>query len=316
MAILILHSGPKLSIVSVMIRLLFTILGVTLMLSAVPAQAQRADAGLIKHLDAVYQHWRAAMMTKNYAKWKTVTATHRQVSITNRIHSERRNLTATLFSLPAAPPDTRKLKLLDAKVKGVTANLSFFGPVDFGVAGTPPDNLLTLSFVKEGAGWRYDTADYVNLGALPDVRKQLAAGQLGHLNRPEFIPKGRVVQPMVALRGPVKYIAKTYVYCPGREVTMSVNGVSRHLYQNTKESEVIIGGARDGRNEVQFVIKSLPGSTGKEPLAIRVYLLSEIQGKKPLKIYQYQVDEKAAVKPFATEFFVVGPKESKYILGR
>ena len=55
----------------------------------------------------------------------------------------------------------------------------------------------------------------------------------------------------------MKYIAKTYVYCPGREVRVMVNGVSRHLYQNTKASEVIIGGARDGLNEVQFTTRNL-----------------------------------------------------------
>jgi hypothetical protein len=317
MTILILHSERKLSIVSVMIRPLFTILGVTLILGALPAPAQRAEAKLVRHLDAVYQHWRAAMLTKNHTKWKTITATHRQISITNRIHSERRPVASTLFSLPAIPPDTRKLKLLDAKVKGITANLSFFGPVDFGVEGVkPPDNLLTLSFVREGAGWRYDTADYVNLAVLPEVRQQLAAGQLAHFKQPEFTPKGSVVQPMVTLRGPVKYIAKTYVYCPGREVKMSVNKVSRHLYQNTKESEIVIGGARDGRNEVQFAITSLPGSAGTEPLAIRVYLLSQIQGTKPIKIFQYQVAEKNKVKPFGTEHFLVTPAIGKQILGR
>lgn len=298
-----------------MIRSLFVLLGVTSLLSALPAAAQKADPKLIKHLEGVYQHWRHAMVSKSFQNWKVNTATHRQVSIINRIHSERRPLAETLFNLPAAPPDTRQLKLLDVKVKGVTANMFYFGPVDFGVGVKPPDNLLVLSFVREGARYKYDTADYVNLSVLPEVRKQLAAGQLAHLARPEFVPTGTVDPPLVTLRGPVKYIAKTYVYCPGREVTLSVNGSSRHLYQNTKASEVVIGGARDGRNEVQFSIKKLPGGQGVEPLTIRVYLMSQVQGVKPIKILQYQVPEKGKVEAFGTKVFTVGPAEVRQLKG-
>ena len=94
-----------------------------------------------------------------------------------------------------------------------------------------------------------------------------------------------------------------------------VNGVSRHLYQNTKASEVIIGGARDGLNEVQFTARNLPGGEGKEPLAVRVYLMSQVAGVKPLKIFQYQAEEGEAVKPSGTMNFVVGPSEISWLNG-
>ena len=120
----------------------------------------------------------------------------------------------------------------------------------------------------------------------------------------------------MVLRAPVKYIAKTYVYCPGREVRVMVNGMSRHLYQNTKESEVIIGGARDGRNEVQFTASKLPGGQGTEPMTIRVYLMSQMAGVKPIKMFQYQVLENGAVKPSGTEYFEVGPAEARRLRGQ
>lgn len=299
-----------------MIRSLMTLLGVTLPLVVLPATAQQADSALIKHLDAVYQHWRHAMVTKNFRKWEEHTAIHRRTAIVNRIHSERRAVASTLFSLPAPPPDNRSLKLLDLKVKGITAKMIYFGPVDFGLEGKPPNNLLVLSFVKEGNRWKYDTADYVNLANLPEARGQLESGNYGHLKKPEFLPGGTVEQPPVALRAPVKHIAKTYVYCPGREVRVMVNGISRHLYQNTKESEVIIGGARDGLNEVQFTVSSLPGGQGTEPLSIRVYLMSQVTGLKPIKIFQYQVEEKGKVEPAGTENFVVGPAEVRRLRGQ
>ncbi len=297
-----------------MIRLLFVLLGTSLLLA--PVRAQGPDPALSRALQTVYLQWRTAMIQKNLAGWRAVTASHRQIAIRNRILSERRNFVATLFNLPVAPPDTRKLKLLDIKVKGVTANAYFFGPVDFGVEGAqPPDNLLVLSFAQERGGWKYDTADYVNLAAIPNARKELAAGRLTALDRPEFAPKGEVERPMVALRGPAKYITKVYVYCPGREVQVSVNKVSRHLFQNAKEAEIVIGGAKDGRNELQFGIKTLPGGQDSEPMTIRIYLLSEVQGVKPIKIFQYQVEEKGKVKPYGTEFFNVTPDIVKRLRG-
>ena len=303
------------SIVSVMIRMLLPCLGVALLPGTMQAAPQKTDSALVRHLDAGYQHWRDAVIRRDMAKWQSHTASHRRISILNRIHSERRPTTFALSSLPASPPDNRPLKLLGVKVKGVTANMIYFGPVDFGVGGTPPNNLLTLSFAKEGNRWKYDSADYVNLASVPATRKQLEAGNLAHIEGPDFSPKGSLESPVVALRGPVKYIAKTYVYCPGREVRVMVNGVSRHLYQNTKASEVIIGGARDGLNEVQFTTRNLPGGEGKEPLAVRVYLMSQVAGVKPLKIFQYQAEEGEAVKPSGTMNFVVGPSEIRWLKG-
>ena len=64
---------------------------------------------------------------------------------------------------------------------------------------------------------------------------------------------------MFSIRGPAKYIAKAYVYCPGREVRLLVNNISSHLFQNTKRAEVVIGGAKDGVNEMQFSIKDIEG---------------------------------------------------------
>ncbi len=304
------------SIVYVMIRTVLACLSVSVVAGTLQAAPQEVDAALVRHLDAVYQHWRDSVIRRDIEKWQLHTAFHRRVSILNRIHSERRPISYALSSLPASPPDNRPLKLLSVKVNGVAANMIYLGPVDFKVGGTPPNNLLVLSFVKEGNRWKYDSADYMNLASIPEVRKQLEMGKLDHLKGPEFSPKGTIDQPAVVLRGAVKYIAKTYVYCPGREVKMMVNGISRHLYQNTKASEVVIGGARDGLNEVQFTARDLPGGEGKEPLAVRVYLMSQVAGVKPLKVFEYQVQEGGKVKPAGTENFTVGRSEVIRLRGR
>ena len=82
-----------------------------------------------------------------------------------------------------------------------------------------------------------------------------------------------------------------------------VNKISRHRFANAKEAEVVIGGARQGLNEVQYSIRKLEGGTGMEAMTIRVYLMSEVEGVKPVKAFEYQVQEKEPFKPFGTGYF-------------
>jgi hypothetical protein len=256
-------------------------------------------------LESSYNAWRQAIIRKDAAAWSRATAEHRRVEVKNRILSEKGAFPAAVFDLPAPPPAINGLKFLAARQDGPTAKSAYFGKIDFGIGGAPTDNLLVLSFVRGGGGWLYDRADYVNLAALPDVRKELAGGDLRYLKEtPEARPSGVVPPTPIEVR-PAKIIAKVYVFCPGREVRVQINKVSRHRFANAKEAEVVIGGAVDGANEVQFSTKKLEGGTGKEAMTIRVYLMSEVPGVKPLKAFEYQVAEGVAVKPFGTENFIV-----------
>lgn len=264
-----------------------------------------ANETLRPALEQSYNVWRDAVIRKDANTWQRATAAHRRVEVKNRILSEKRAFPAAVFDLPAPPPALTGLIFLEAKQNGATAKASYFGKIDFGIGGSPSDNLLVLSFVVGGGGWLYDRADYVNLAALPEVRKELAAGNLSYLKEtPEAQPSG-VVPPTPIEVAPAKYIAKVYVFCPGREVRVQVNKISQHRFANAKEAEVVVGGARDGLNEVQFAIRKLEGGTGKEAMTIRVYLMSEVEGIQPIKIYEHQLAEGVAPKPFGTETFVI-----------
>lgn len=267
-------------------------------------------------LESSYNAWRSAIMRKDSIAWQKSTAEHRRIEIKNRILAEKRAFPGSVFNLPAPPPALTGLKFLEAKQKGATAKASYFGKIDFGIGGAPTDNLIVLSFVQGGGRWAYDRADFVNLAALPEVRKELAAGDLKYLKEtPEAQPSG-VVPPTPIEARAAKYIAKVYVFCPGREVLVHVNKISRHRFANAKEAEIVIGGALDGPNEVQFQIKKLEGGTGKEAMTIRVYLMSEVFGVKPIKAYEYQVLEGAPVKPFGSGDFVVDAATVARLLGR
>lgn len=264
-----------------------------------------AQEDLKVDLEKTYGIWRAALVNKDAATWQRVTAEHRRVEVRNRIVSEKRAFPASLFDLPTPPPTLAGLKFLEVKQNGATANSAYFGKVDFGVGGEPSDNLLLLSFVRGAGGWLYDKADFVNLSALPEVRAELAAGDLSYLRGvPEAQPSG-VVPPVPIAANPATTIAKVYVFSPGREVQVQVNKISRHRFANAKEAEIVIGGARPGPNEVQYAIRKLEGGTGEEALTIRVYLMSEVEGVKPIKAFEYQIPEKGAFEPFGTGTFVL-----------
>jgi hypothetical protein len=278
--------------------------------------AQDAGDGLRTALESSYNAWREAIIRKDANTWQRVTAEHRRIEVKNRILAEKRPFPAAVFQLPAPPPSLAGLKFLDASRNGATAKAAYFGKVDFGVGGTPSDNLLVLSFVQRGPQWLYDRADFINLAVLPEVRRELAAGDLKYLREtPDARPSG-VVPPTPIEARPAKYIAKVYVFCPGREVRVQVNKISHHRFANAKEAEVVIGGAVDGLNEVQYAIKKLDGATGREAMTIRVYLMSETPGVKPIKAFEYQLAEGEAPKPFGTGTFVVDAATISKLIGR
>ncbi|MCB1134029.1 MAG: hypothetical protein KDN05_23120 [Verrucomicrobiae bacterium] len=289
-------------------RLIFLIFGALSMVCAAQAELRTA-------LEASYNSWRSAVIRKDAATWQRVTAPHRRMEVKNLIVSEKRPFPAAVFDLPAPPPALDGLKFLEATRNGPTAKAAYFGKINFGVGGAPTDNLLVLSFVQGGT-WLYDRADFVNLSALPEVRKELAAGDLKYLKEtPEARPSG-VVPPVPIEARSAKTIAKVYVFCPGREVQVQVNKISRHRFANAKEAEIVIGGAVDGPNEVQYSVKKLEGGTGTEAMTIRIYLLSETPGVKPIKAFEYQLAEGEAPKPFGTGHFVVDAATQKRLAGK
>jgi hypothetical protein len=281
--------------------------------TASPAQAPAAGIG--KSLVTTYSAWRNAMIRKDMPTWQRTTAAHRQAEIRNRLASEKRPFPGGVFDLPAPPPALDGLKMIHLSQRGATAKAAFFGKINFGVGGEPTENILVLSFVNAGT-WRYDRADFVNLAALPEVRKEIAAGNLKYVaETPDFQASG-TVPPTPPVVPAAKYIAKVYVFCPGREVQVQVNQFSRHRFANAKEAEVVLGGAKDGGNSITYTVKALEGGTGKEALAIRVYLMSEIAGTQPIKAFEYQVEEGGALTPFGRGTFSVDPATAAKLLPR
>ena len=275
-----------------------------------------AQESLRPALETTYRAWRESMIRRDASIWQRVTAEHRRIEVRNRILSEKQPFPASVFELPAPPPSLEGLQFLEAKQNGSTAKASYFGKIDFAVGGEPTENLLVLSFIKGSGGWLYDRADFVNLVALPAVRTELASGNLKYLNEtPEAQPSGQIPPTPIAAQ-PAKHVAKVYVFCPGREVKVQINKISHHRFANAKEAEIVIGGALEGTNEVQYSVKKLEGGTGKEVMTIRVYLMSEVAGEKPIKAFEYQIAAGEAVKPFGTGNFTLDATTAAKLVGR
>lgn len=287
----------------------------TVLVTAGVAGAAEVDAALQAQLDQCYGAWRNAVLQKDARTWEVVTASSRRATIRNRIVSEKRAFPAAVFELPAAPPALVGLRAVQVKQSGPTAKAVYFGKIDFAVDGSPSDNLLVVSFINEGGRWKYDTADFINLGGLPEVRRELAGGNAKYVEETKaFLPDG-MVPPLPPQVGPAKYIAKVYAFCPGREVQVQVNKLSRHSFLNTKQAEIVIGGAKDGPNEIQFTIRKAEGGKGDEALAIRVYLMSEVPGTMPIKAFEYLVNEGDKPKDFGSGTFVVDAATAVRLLG-
>ncbi|WP_035601337.1 hypothetical protein [Haloferula sp. BvORR071] len=282
--------------------------------SAILARGQAPaapDTG--RTLVSTYSAWRTAMVRKDVAAWQNWTAPSRQLELRNRILSEKRPYPGWVFEVPAPPPALDGLKMIHLSVKGPTAKAAFYGKINFGVGGNPTENILVVSFVNSD-GWKYDRADFVNLAALPEVRGEIAAGNMKYVNEtPDFQATGSApLTPRPV--NPAKYIAQVYVFCPGREVKVNVNNTSQHRFANAKEAEIVIGGALDGLNSVNYTVRKLEGGTGKEAMTIRVYLMSEIQGTKPIKAFEYQVQEGGVAQASGKGTFTLDPATAAKLL--
>jgi hypothetical protein len=289
---------------------------IALVLIMMTGWGQGQDAALQKSLENVYVFWRNAMIKKDFPAWQKVTAAHRQQTVKNRLNSERRVFPKAIFEVPTSPPALTGLQVVQVKRNARTAKCIYYGKIDFGVGGEPTDNLLVVDFVQEASGWKFDVAEFVNLGALPDVRTELAKGDLSYIEKTkEFSPTG--VVPPVPMAIPIaKYIAKVYVFCPGRAVDVTVNKSSKHSFGNAKDAQLIMGGVRDGVNEVSYSVKGVPGGKGNEALAIRVYVFSQVDGVKPIKAFEYQVLEGGVVQGAGQKTFTFDAAMVNQLMGK
>lgn len=269
----------------------FSVLALAVVMS-VPADAEGQD-GLRTELEKVYQEWRGAMLNRNVKAWQNSTSRYRQVQTHNMIVSQRQPYPEAVFAVPLQPPNITKLKLLEAEAVGDTAHLVYFGKIDLGIeVDEVPENLLVLRYIKDPAGWRFDTSRMVNLQGALDVRAALKeGGKPTFLDELEFTPPG-VAPPVPAVCKVPQYVGAFQIESIGYETRVRVNGFDYPPIKDVAINQLIIGGLDRDENGLEIYMKATEVPPGEErSMEISVMVVQGDADQKPVPVYRWRTTE-------------------------
>ena len=265
-----------------------------LLLLARPAWpvAAAEDTALRAELERVYHTWRGAMLNRDTRAWQQSTSRYRQVHTHNMIVSQRQPYPEAVFAVPLKPPDITRLRLLDARAVGETAQLVFFGRIDLGLeAEEVPDNILVLRYLKDPEGWRFDTSRLVNLAGVPDLRASLQQGATpDFLDEPEFVPPGKA-PPVPPVCKPPQYMAAFQIESIGYETTVRINGFDYPPVNDVGINQLVIGGLQRDENALEMAIKPTELAPGEErSLEISVMVVRD-PAQPPVPVYRWRTTD-------------------------
>jgi hypothetical protein len=244
--------------------LLIALLGIGLsagfFLTPVRAEAAVSPVppALRSQLESLYSAWRIAMAQSDLRGWVRNTARARQISVRNSIVSQKREWPRSLFSLVIVPPEVAALRLAGSEVKGDQARLVYYGTVDFSLqAGTkPPENAFMLDFVKEETGWKFLIGRYYNLENDPELRREVAEGNIQKLYGPEDMLTG--TPPPLPLTCPVPdYVGQLEIHSHGYATKVTLGDYHRSTIVSESRTETILGGLKKGATTLQMEIVPL-----------------------------------------------------------
>ncbi|HEY1084765.1 MAG TPA: hypothetical protein VGE29_21045 [Prosthecobacter sp.] len=249
------------------------------------------DAGLRPKLERAYGLWRNAILSQDAGAWANSITRYRQVVTRNLIVSQKQSFPQAVFAVPLDPPDISSLRLLEAQAVGETAHLLYFGKVDLG-GGDPakiPDGVLMLKFFNERGGWKFDSSKVLKLLDDPTLLEQLkGGGKMEFLDYPEFTPPG-VAPSVPALCDKPENMAGCTLQSFGYEAKMKINGFDYPVMQDRAEKMFVIGGLKDGANEVTLQLKPTDLPKGEERLLqLDFFVLTGQPGKQPVRVFHYE----------------------------
>ncbi|MEM1294591.1 MAG: hypothetical protein AAGH89_04455 [Verrucomicrobiota bacterium] len=244
-----------------------------------PAEAQE----LREQLEKIYRGSISAMAAKNYPAWKRYTAKSRRVHTHNLVISQKDRWPDAMFNLPISQPEIGTLVHLETLVKGDTANLIYYGKVDFGVAPEHeiPNNILMLRFVREEEGWRFDNTRFFNLAENREIARKAELHDLSFLEDEAFQPTGVAPPVPRATRSP-DYIGEIWIAAIGYEINVKLGDLHEATVRNNLTTDVVVGGLwSEGRDiSLQVTELEIPEDVERR-LEIAVYAFpSEQKGKR------------------------------------
>ncbi len=240
--------------------------------------------------DMVYNTWRLSMIRGNEQAWRSSTSNARQVKVRNLIISQRGDFPRDFFNHQPEPPRLENFRFVGALTacNGRTMACTYVGKLKLG-NGKATENAFVLEMVYENGKWKLDQTRFFDLSKLPDVRKRLHAKDLSVLREQDgFQPYGAVPRTPVACRAP-ELIGKVFVDCPGRDIRMSINGISEHEFTDERRADVVSGGLRRGQNTISYTIRTEEGKA-HPAMAIGLFVMPETPGNKPVCVFDHILD--------------------------
>lgn len=250
-------------------------------------------------LERAYEKWRSAILTQDPKAWAGAITQYRQVVTRNLIVSQRQRFPQAVFAVPLDPPDISSLRLLEVQAVGETAHLLYFGKVNMGGdADQIPDSVLMLKFFNERGVWKFDSNKLLKLLDQPELLAQLkSGGKLDFLDYPEFTPPGKAPAVPAICEVP-ENVAGCTLQSFGYETRMRINGFDYPVMQDHAEKLFVIGGLKNGANEVTLTVTPTEIPKGEERLLqLDFFVLTGKEDKPPVRVFHYETKEAAVASP-------------------
>ncbi|WP_133794314.1 hypothetical protein [Prosthecobacter fusiformis] len=257
------------------------------------------DPALRVNLDRAYEQWRAAILAQDARAWAAAITQYRQVVTRNLIVSQRQPFPQAVFAVPLDPPEISGLRLLEAQAVGETAHLLYFGKVNMGGdPGQIPESVLMLKFFYERGAWRFDSSKILKILEQPEIVQQIkSGGRLEFLDYPEFTPPG-TAPTVPPLCGIPENMAGCTLQSYGYETKMRINGFDCPVMADHAEKFFVIGGLKNGANDVTLTVKPTDIPAGEERLLqVDFFVLAGKAQKAPVRVFHYESKDAATSSP-------------------
>lgn len=254
------------------------------------ATVEAQDSALRATLERAYNQWRAAVIAKDARAWAGAVTMYRQVLTRNLIVSQRQAFPQAVFAVAVEPPDITGLRLLEVQAVGDTAHLLYFGKINMG--GDPaeiPDNVLMLKFFMEKSGWKYDSSKLMKLIDQPELRAQLQKGGVpDFLDYPEFTPPG-TAPAVPPLCDPPQHMAGCTLQTFGYKTKMTLNGFDYPVMTDQADKLLVIGGLKNGLNDLTLTVKPTDIPAGEERLLqVDIFVSSGKAGQPGVRVFHHE----------------------------
>ncbi len=240
--------------------------------------------------EMVYNTWRLSIIRGSEQAWRSSTCASRQAKVRNLIVSQKGSFPGDFFKQQPEPPKLENFRYVGALTgcNGHTLAATYMGKLQLG-DGNAADNAFVLELVAENGKWKLDQTRFFNLSHLPEVRKRLLAGDLGLLREQDGFQPYTAIPRTPALCQSPALIGKVFVDCPGRDIHMSINGVSEHEFDDERRADIISGGLKRGQNTITYTIDTAAGKS-HPTMAIGLFVMPETPGNKPVCVFDHILD--------------------------